>query len=220
MDELRKRHNDYKRSLIHEITRKGDEILDVGCGFGGDLKKWSSAKAKITMCEPNSQALEEAKRRANDMKMRVNFYFGDIFGCPLKKYDIICYNFSLQYIFANRGLFFKTITEISKRIKKNGKFIGIIPDSEYICMKTPYEDELGNYFQLTNGFNGMFGDYVNVYLADTPYYTNGYISEPIAYKDLLIRYLGELGFELDVWEHLDGSGISRFYSKFIFTYSK
>ena len=39
MEEIRRNHNDAKRELIHHVTREGDQILDVGCGFGGDLQK-------------------------------------------------------------------------------------------------------------------------------------------------------------------------------------
>ena len=55
---------------------------------------------------------------------------------------------------------------------------------------------------------------------DTPYYNNGHIPEPIAYKDLLVTHLKELGLELELWEHLYGSQITEMYSKFIFVYSK
>ena len=38
MEELRKTHNEAKRSLIEAVTREGNSVLDVGCGFGGDLR--------------------------------------------------------------------------------------------------------------------------------------------------------------------------------------
>ena len=40
MEEIRKNHNDAKRELIQSVSQKGQHILDVGCGFGGDLQKW------------------------------------------------------------------------------------------------------------------------------------------------------------------------------------
>ena len=78
MEEIRRLHNDEKRALIELVTRKGDSILDVGCGFGGDLQKWKKVGANINMCEPSESALNEAKSRAKNMKIRVNFYHGDI----------------------------------------------------------------------------------------------------------------------------------------------
>ena len=52
MEELRKTHNEAKRSLIEAVTREGNSVLDVGCGFGGDLQKWHRCGANISMCDP------------------------------------------------------------------------------------------------------------------------------------------------------------------------
>lgn len=219
MEDLRRLHNDEKRTLIENVAFKGANILDVGCGFGGDLQKWARVGTKINMCEPSLTALQEAKSRASNMKMRVNFYHGDIFKCPNTRYDIICYNFSLHYIFQTRDLFLGTIREIKKRLKPGGFFIGIIPDSEKIIFKTPYEDSLGNFFKLKNTSNGNFGEDLVVRLIDTPYYAEGPKSEPIAHKDLLITHLENNGFSMEKWEPLKGNSISELYSKFIFVYS-
>lgn len=218
MEELRRLHNDEKRSLIESVTRAGDSILDVGCGFGGDLQKWSKVRANISMCEPNLDALNEARDRAKNMKMRVNFYHGDIRACPNRKYDIVCYNFALHYIFQTRELFSETLREIKKRMKPGGVFVGIIPDSEQIMFKTPFSDSHGNFFKLKGTSNGDFGEKLFVHLADTPYYADGPKSEPLAHKDMLITHLENTGFTMKLWKPLRGNPISELYSKFIFVY--
>jgi SAM-dependent methyltransferase len=218
MENLRRLHNDEKRDLITRVTRRGDSILDVGCGFGGDLKKWENAGANINMCEPNEEALQEAKRRAKNMKIRVNFYLGDIHSTPVRKHDIVCYNFALHYVFQSKELFLSTMREIKKRLKPGGKFVGIIPDSHAIIFKTPYQDDLGNFFKMQETSNGAFGEKLFVHLADTPYYADGPKSEPLAHKDLLISHLENEGFTLELWEGLKGHPISELYSKFIFVY--
>ena len=117
MEEIRRNHNEAKRMLIHSVAKGGQHILDVGCGFGGDLQKWAKCGVNINMCDPEPSALEEARSRAKNMHMRVNFYEGDIHDCPNRKFDIVCFNFSLHYIFASRELFFSSIHEIRKRMK-------------------------------------------------------------------------------------------------------
>ena len=57
MEEIRRNHNDAKRALIQYVTREGDQILDVGCGFGGDLQKWHMCGANMSMCDPEPSAL-------------------------------------------------------------------------------------------------------------------------------------------------------------------
>jgi SAM-dependent methyltransferase len=220
MEELRKTHNEAKRSLIEAVTREGNSVLDVGCGFGGDLQKWHRCGANISMCDPEPSALVEARSRAKNMRIRVNFYEGDVRACPNRKHDIVCYNFSLHYIFATKELFHASIREIRKRVKPGGHLVGIIPDSEKIVFKTPLVDDRGNFFKLKACGNGGFGEKLFVHLVDTPFYADGPRSEPVAYKDLLVTHLEDAGFALLSWEGLEGNPISELYSKFIFVYSK
>ena len=172
------------------------------------------------MCDPEPTALIEAKSRAKNMHLRVNFYDGDIHNCPKRRFDVMCFNFSLHYIFKTREQFFSSINEIKKRIKPGGYLIGIIPDSEKIIFKTPLQDDTGNFFKLKDHGNGGFGEKLFVNLIDTPYYADGPKSEPVAYKDLLVTHLEDLGFRLQLWEGLVGNPISELYSKFIFVYNR
>lgn len=222
MEDIRKTHNLFKREIIETITtgRDNPTVLDVGCGFGGDLQKWKHAGVRhLSMCDPSPVALEEAKRRAEGLKMRVNFYEGDIRGCPKNRmYDIICYNFSLHYIFSSEKLFYESIKEIKKRMKPGGTLAGIIPDSETVIMRTPYQDALGNFFIMKATPQGGFGEKLFVNLVDTPYYEDGAKSEPVAYKDRLVTALETHGFHLIHWQPLCGHEVTQMYSKFIFTY--
>ena len=224
MEEIRRLHNNIKRTLIQDVTPKNAQrVLDVGCGRGGDLQKWTKVINRVDMCDPDDESLSEAKRRCKNMNLKgFRFYSGDIARCPNITYDAICYNFSLHYIFENERLFFQSINQIKKRLKPGGKLFGCIPDSEkIITMKnSTFYDNFGNYFMLndtSSGF-GRFGEKINVYLTDTPFYGDGKPKpEPIAYKDLLITHLENMGIYLELWEPLDtGMEISGMYSKFIF----
>lgn len=75
MEEIRKSNNLVKRSLIEHIckNRQGLQVLDVGCGCGGDLFKWKAAGARVDMCDPDRDSLGEARRRAEGLKYRVRF---------------------------------------------------------------------------------------------------------------------------------------------------
>jgi len=220
MEEIRRYHNEEKRKLIQSVAREGQSVLDVGCGFGGDLKKWQHAGVNINMCEPCEEALEEAKTRAKNLRIRVNFYHGDIFSTPNRKYDIVCYNFALHYIFQSKELFMDTTKCIASKMKIGSVFMGIIPDSENIIFKTPVNHETGSFFVMKGTSTGDFGEKLFVHLEGTPYYDEGAKSEPIAHKDLLVTRLEKLGFRLHTWESLGGNSISELYSKFIFVYKR
>lgn len=218
MEDIRRYHNEEKRRLIERVSRPGHSVLDVGCGFGGDLQKWRHASVNLSMCEPDADALLEAKNRAKGIGYKVNFYHGDITACPNRRFDIICYNFSLHYIFQSRELFYKTMHEIKKRMKPGGVFMGIIPDAMQIIFKTPLVDDTGNFFKMRDTSHGNFGEKLYVQLVDTPYYADGPKPEPLAHKDLLVTHLENNGFSLEYWEPLNGNPISELYSKFIFVY--
>jgi hypothetical protein len=81
-------------------------------------------------------------------------------------------------------------------------------------------DSDGNFFKLKDHGNGGFGEKLFVNLTDTPYYADGPKAEPVAYKDLLVTHMEELGFKLIMWEGLTGNPISELYSKFIFVYKR
>jgi hypothetical protein len=135
----------------------------------------------LDMCDPNS--LDEARSRAKNLGTSASFYQGDILDCPKKTYDVIAYNFSLHYIFESKKLFLDTIHAIRVRLRIGGKLIGVIPDSDAIMLLTPFSDHLGNRMirGSTTG-HGDFGEKLFVFLADTPYYRDGPMAEPIAYK--------------------------------------
>jgi len=219
MEAIRRYHNDVKRDLIKQTTNSGLKVLDVGCGFGGDLGKWENVGiVNLDACDPSEDALKEAISRAPTFKkLKPQFFHGDIFSCPKKQYDIICYNFSLHYIFKDKNIFFSSIRAIKDRLKPGGKLIGCIPDSESILMSTPFKDELGNVIVRSEktGY-GNFGEKIYVYLSDTPFYKDGPKPEPIAYKDLLITHLETIGLQKVIWQPLTNFKISTLYSMFIF----
>ena len=99
MEQIRKFHNQVKSDLIKRTVKTGDHILDVGCGCGGDILKWKHNAIYVDLCDPDPNSLEEAKRRGQGWS-KARFHLGDILRCPDKLYNIICYNFSIQYIFS------------------------------------------------------------------------------------------------------------------------
>ena len=224
MDDIRKTHNDIKRDLIQKTCSAEMRVLDVGCGYGGDLPKWRLCNpGSIDLCDPSYSSIQEAEQRARNLKMFYNLRFivGDIRACPKTVYDVICYNFSIQYIFAHKSLFFNSINEIVRRSRSGTRLIGCVPDSNKILEYTPFRDDIGNYITRCDDTTGMggWGEMIDVFLMDTPFYNSGSRPEPLAYKDLLITHLENQGYMLESWDDFDSPhDISRMYSSFIFVY--
>lgn len=218
--DIRKFHNSVKRDLINSVAVPGQYVLDVGCGCGGDLLKWFNHDICLYGCDPDKESIAEAKKRLGSVNTnKWALFVGDIKVVPTREFDIICYNFSLQYIFESFQLFDKTMKRVHEVSKSGTKFIGIVPDSEFIMNNQKFEDSLGNSFFRKKECLGEFGEKIWVNVSGAPYYKDGPKSEPIAYKDILITRLENMGFQLEYWRSLTPMPIgyiSDMYSEFCF----
>lgn len=220
MDELRKLHNNCKRELITKWVRNGSTVLDCGCGRGGDWHKWRSVKAKIFAIDPDDESLAEAEKRALDMKLGVWFLGrGDIrqaaFAGP---FDVVCYNFSLHYIFEDPETLQLSLKALALSVKSGGLLIGITPElaraEGMVDQFGHFKDQFGNEIALTNGNRRLL-----VRLVDGPFYADGGREEPTLDSQVLISKLKEVGFEKLVWEPMlarPNGLVSDLYSKFVF----
>lgn len=217
MEQIRKWHNNIKRELIQGCVRAGDHVLDVGCGCGGDIHKWKQLAVHVDMCDPDESSVQEAMRRRGGWECCTIFH-GDILSCPPKKYNVVCYNFSIQYIFSTRSTFEKSIKAITERIAPNGLLIGCVPNSDMILMNPSFRDDLGNFMvRRDDTGNGTWGEKLYVNLTDTPFYKNGPRTEPIAYKDMLVCELKKYNIELVSWTPFyPFCPLSMMYTCFIF----
>lgn len=218
MEELRKLHNDCKRKLIFDCVEPKSFVLDCGCGRGGDWWKWKSVRARVAAIDPDPESLKEAEARSHDMNFRVWFLGpGDIrqaaFAGP---YDVVCYNFSMHYIFSDPKTFEESIKALGVSVRPGGYLIGITPDKAraeaMVDESGKFTDNLGNEFIL--GPNDLM-----VRLADGPFYADGPKSEPLLDAPVLVENLERVGFTLMTWEpmlkHPNGL-VSDLYSKFVF----
>ena len=220
MDELRKLHNNCKRELITNWVKPGSTVLDCGCGRGGDWHKWKAVNAKIAAIDPDAESLREAEKRALEMNLTVWFLGqGDIrqaaFAGP---FDVVCYNFSLHYIFENPETLNLSLKALSVAVNPGGFLIGITPElaraEGMVNHFGHYRDAFGNEISLVKGNRKLL-----VRLVDGPFYADGGREEPTLDSRVLISKLKEVGFEKIIWEpmltHPNGL-VSDLYSKFVF----
>jgi SAM-dependent methyltransferase len=210
MHALRWTHNQKKRELIFEHVQSRDKVLDCGCGRGGDWHKWKAVGCRVVGVDPDLASLEEAQRRGTEMGMRnVLLVHGDIHSTlHLAPFDVVCYNFSIQYILETME---ESCEAIANSVRPGGKLIGITPDFDRIrIFKSP--DALGNTIKLVDSMH------VEVKLTDGPYYADGAKEEPIMDKTLLEEVLRPW-FTLVTWKPMMETKtglISDIYSTFVF----
>ena len=159
---LRALNNWIKSQLISTFTSRGDKILDLCCGKGGDLLKWGNANVShVVGIDIAAVSIEQAKSRfdSSHKKFKAEFYAGDVFAnditCFLKEedlytFDIVSCQFALHYSFENLEKAQRGLNNISKSLKKGGKFFATIPNSNWIVKKLrslpDNELEFGNSF--------------------------------------------------------------------------
>ena len=216
--DLRKTHNNYKRQLINQWVKNDMYVLDCGCGRGGDWWKWQAARVRLAAIDPDHDSLDEAERRAREMGLNVWFLGqGDIrqaaFAGP---FDVVCYNFSLHYIFENELVLEHSLKALKVALKPGGLLIGITPEKaraeSMVNSNGLFRDNLGNEFRV-------LGDRLSVKLSDGPFYADGAKEEPLLDGPILIQKLKALGFERRVWEPMvprPTGLISDLYTKFVF----
>jgi SAM-dependent methyltransferase len=217
MEALRRLHNQCKRDHITNWVKRGDHVLDCGCGRGGDWHKWKAVGASVYAIDPDGESLNEAESRAIEMNFGVWFLgTGTIIQAAFAgPFDVVCYNFSIHYIMDN---FEDSIKGINCAVKPGGLLIGITPEkynAESMADKNGhFIDRLGNTFDIYQG-----GRRLMVKLTDGPFYADGPKDEPLLDSERLVGRLRELNFELLVWEPMlnEPNGlISDLYSKFVF----
>lgn len=159
---------------------RGLRVLEIGCGKGGDLHKWHKAPEKVEIyvgLDPANVSIQQAQERWEGYQKtlkygtalsRAEFYTQDCFGKTIKSipvikevgfnrgtegeggFDIASMMFCMHYAFENEAKARMMLKNIAGALKKGGKLIGCVPNSNVIGQKirefhrTLQEDKLGD----------------------------------------------------------------------------
>ncbi|CCK72920.1 mRNA (guanine-N7)-methyltransferase KNAG_0M00670 [Huiozyma naganishii CBS 8797] len=147
---LRNFNNAIKYMLIEKYTKRGDVVLELACGKGGDLRKYGNVGiSQFIGIDISNASIQEAHKRYRSMRnlaYQVILITGDCFGESLGvavepfpdcrfPCDVVSTQFCLHYAFETEEKARRTILNVSKSLKVGGYFFGTIPDSEFIRYK-------------------------------------------------------------------------------------
>ncbi|KAM5550654.1 mRNA cap guanine-N7 methyltransferase 1-like [Rosa sericea] len=150
---LKKLNNWIKSVLIQLYARRGDGVLDLACGKGGDLIKWDKAKIGYYVgIDIAEGSIEDCRTRyngdADHHQRRKKFTFparlicGDCYEVRLDKaladdapFDICSCQFALHYSWSTEARARRALANVSALLRPGGTFIGTMPDANVIIKK-------------------------------------------------------------------------------------
>jgi mRNA (guanine-N7-)-methyltransferase len=167
---LKKFNNWVKSVLIGKYAYRkqgepGANVLDIGCGKGGDLNKWKQARISLyvgmgeyypkfhaarhlTSPDIASTSIDQARERWKTMrgnKFDGFFYAHDCFSKPISEvlpkelqrqmYDNVSMQFCMHYAFETAQKARMMIENVSRFLRRGGVFVGTIPNSELLLQR-------------------------------------------------------------------------------------
>ncbi|MBA0752193.1 hypothetical protein Gogos_001053, partial [Gossypium gossypioides] len=150
---LKKLNNWIKSVLIQLYARRGDAVLDLACGKGGDLIKWDKAKVGYYVgIDIAEGSIEDCRTRyngdADHHQRRKKFTFparlicGDCFEVRLDRvladdapFDICSCQFAMHYSWSTEARARRALANVSALLRPGGTFIGTMPDANVIVKK-------------------------------------------------------------------------------------
>lgn len=131
-------HNFIKSVWINRFVKENANILDIGCGHGGDFWKLKHRKPLLYWgVDLSNKALIHALTRCHIFPKSVNFKLtcSDFVSYPEdfsneKIFDVVVSNFSIHYAFQKEEKAQNCIQCIFDALKTTGFFIGVIPLSD------------------------------------------------------------------------------------------
>jgi mRNA (guanine-N7-)-methyltransferase len=133
-------------STVRSQRNKG-RVLDLGCGKGGDITKWSKARiSEYVGADIAAISVEQAQERWETIRNASRFqaWFApydfctqnlqDVFSSDIlaQPFDVVSLQFCMHYAFEKEETVRRMLHNVSHRLRPGGVFIGTIPNAEQL----------------------------------------------------------------------------------------
>jgi ubiquinone/menaquinone biosynthesis C-methylase UbiE len=133
--------NFLKRHLYELHIKKGNDVLDLCCGVGGDLDKFAHLNvSSIIGVDISAESIREANSRSTSglihkMKIPVSLHESDLRSNILRFQplsDIVTCSLALHYFWGDATHIDNVLTTVQSSLKKQGYFLLVILDEAQI----------------------------------------------------------------------------------------
>lgn len=130
----------------HTQERAKGKVLDMGCGKGGDITKWSKAKIReLLAVDIAAVSVDQARDRwlnQKGTKFEATFAALDCYAEPLSRafppaklvqpFDVVSMQFCMHYAFETVQKARCMLNNVTQYLRPGGVFIGTIPNSDFL----------------------------------------------------------------------------------------
>ena len=149
---MKRLNNWVKATLIGTYTQRGDAVLDLASGKGGDLAKWQASEIALYVgADIAASSVEDSRNRynADQRPFPARLFSGDAFAADLASllqddlpFDVVSCQFAFHYAFDAEDRARNSLKNIAALLRPGGAFIATVPDANVLVRKLRNADGL------------------------------------------------------------------------------
>lgn len=154
--ELLHANNQIVREVIQRHCPLDATILELGCGKGGAIWKWSAMKFHAYHgVDISSSSIDSFKQRIRNKGLNVTLYVDDMCRSDhaiwqtIPKLSIVSTQFCFHYCWETEARWKRCVDLVANGLVEGGKWIGTIVDASVLRTKLPYHSSICSIQQST-----------------------------------------------------------------------